>query len=202
MLPECLMNVCHRKSYKWKTLSLWSEEAIQGRTQSTRLRFQHTNRVVGTDCTGLNKVARPHKKGCWWIRSKKNPSRNVGIRKPAPSHHQQSFLPHISLVLSATGSLELRLVSSAILDHTNNNTSRIWLGLVIVSNDRRTNTLHTTFVLYNGGLYLIFSYLYCLCSLLFCERLFIFIDFNLYTIFFNCNSIFSYLYPISNHFIP
>ena len=24
----------------------------------------HTNKVVGTDCTGLNKVARPHKKRC------------------------------------------------------------------------------------------------------------------------------------------
>ena len=54
-------------------------------------------------------------------------------------HHQQSFLPQISLVLSATGSLELRLVSSAILEHTNNNTSHSSLGLVIVSNDRRTN---------------------------------------------------------------
>ena len=40
------------------------------------------------------------------------------------------------LFCSATGSLELRLVSSAILEHTNNNTSHSWLGLVIVSNDR------------------------------------------------------------------
>ena len=38
-------------------------------------------------------------------------------------HHQQSFLPQTSLVLSATGSLELRLVSSAIVEHTNINTS-------------------------------------------------------------------------------
>ena len=38
---------------------------------------------------------------------------------------QQSFLPRTSHVLSATGSLELRLVSSAILEHTNSNTSRI-----------------------------------------------------------------------------
>ena len=30
------------------------------------------NRVMGTNCTGSNKVARSHKKGCWWIRSKKN----------------------------------------------------------------------------------------------------------------------------------
>ena len=60
--------------------------------------------------------------------------------KPELRHHQQSFLPQTSLVLSATGSLELRLVSSAILEHTNNNTSHSWLGLVIVSNDRRTLT--------------------------------------------------------------
>ena len=31
-----------------------------------------TNRVMGTDCTRSYKVARPHKKGSWWIRSKKN----------------------------------------------------------------------------------------------------------------------------------
>ena len=43
--------------------------------------------------------------------------------KPELWHHQQSFLPQTSLVLSATGSLKLRLVSSAILEHTNNNTS-------------------------------------------------------------------------------
>ena len=51
------------------------------------------------------------------------PSRNVHSRKPEIRHHQQSFLPQTSLVLSASGSLELRLVSSAILEHTNNNTS-------------------------------------------------------------------------------
>ena len=34
--------------------------------------FQHTNWVMGTDCTRSYKVARPHKKGIWWIRSKKN----------------------------------------------------------------------------------------------------------------------------------
>ena len=51
------------------------------------------------------------------------PSRNVHSRKPELRHHQLSFLPQTSLVLSAIGSLELRLVSSAILEHTNNNTS-------------------------------------------------------------------------------
>ena len=45
--------------------------------------------------------------------------------KPELRHQQQSFLPETTLVLSATGSLEPRLVSSAVLEHTNNNTSRI-----------------------------------------------------------------------------
>ena len=57
---------------RWKMLPWWSEEAIQGHPQSIPLIFQHTNRVVGKDCIGSNKVARPHKKGSWWIWSKKN----------------------------------------------------------------------------------------------------------------------------------
>ena len=68
-------------------------------------------------------------------------SRNVHSGKPELRHHQQNFLPQTSLVLSATGSLELRLVSSAILEHTNNNTLHSWLALVIVSNDRRTRKI-------------------------------------------------------------
>ena len=67
------------------------------------------------------------------------PSRNVRSRTQELRHHQQSFLPQTSLVLSATGSLELRLVSSAILQHTNNNTLHIWLGLGIVNIDKRMN---------------------------------------------------------------
>ena len=53
------------------------------------------------------------------------PNRKVHSRKPELRHHQQSFLPQTSLVLSATGILALRLVSSAILEHTNNNTPHI-----------------------------------------------------------------------------
>ena len=72
----------------------------------------------------------------WWglirrglVNTKQNestkPSRNVHSGKPELRHHQQSFLPQTSLVLSAIGSLELRLVSSAILEHTKNNTSQL-----------------------------------------------------------------------------
>ena len=45
--------------------------------------------------------------------------------KPELMHNQQSFLPQISLVLFATGSFELRVVSSAILEHTNSSTPSI-----------------------------------------------------------------------------
>ena len=94
-------------------------------TLKASLKDQHTNRVMGTDCTRSYKVARPHTKGSSWIRSKKHQqsrAENVHSGKPELRHHQQSFLPQTSLVLSATGSLELRLVSSAILEHTSNNT--------------------------------------------------------------------------------
>ena len=99
-------------------------------------RLQHTNRVVGTECTGSNKVARPHKKVNTKQKDSAKPSRNVHSGKP--ELRPNFFLPQTSLVLSATGSLEQRLVSAAILEHTNNNTSHSWLWLVIVSNDRRT----------------------------------------------------------------
>ena len=54
-----------------------------------------------------------HKKGCWRIRSKRSakPSRNVRSGKTELRHYQQSFLPQTSPVLSATGSLELGLIS-------------------------------------------------------------------------------------------
>ena len=61
--------------------------------------------------------------GKYEARESAKPSRNVHSGKPELRHYQQSFRPQTSLVLSATGSLELRLVPSATLEHTNNNTS-------------------------------------------------------------------------------
>ena len=106
--------------------------------------------VMGTDCTGSYKVARSHKKGELVNTKQKESakqSRNVHSGKPKLRHRQQGFLPQTSLVLSATGSLELRLVSSAILEHTNNNTSHSSLGLVTVSNDRRTKKIYLSICL-------------------------------------------------------
>ena len=45
-------------------------------------------------------------------------SRNVRSGKPELRHHQQSFLPQTSLIIYAAGGSELRLVSSANLEHT------------------------------------------------------------------------------------
>ena len=67
------------------------------------------------------------------------PSRNVHSAKPELRYHQQSCLALTSVVPSATDSLELELVSSAILKHTNSSISRMWLRLVIVSIKWQTN---------------------------------------------------------------
>ena len=72
------------------------------------------------------------------LKESAKPSRNVLSEKSELKHQQQRFLPQTSLVLSATGSLELTMFSSAILEHTDSSTARIWFRLVIVSNDRRT----------------------------------------------------------------
>ena len=61
MLLGCLRNVC-QKNPLWRTrngqtLPWWSEEAIQIHPQSLPQGFQHTNRVMGTNCTGPSKVA-------------------------------------------------------------------------------------------------------------------------------------------------
>ena len=53
------------------------------------------------------------------------PSRDVLSGKQELRYHQQSFLPQTSLVLSATDNLELRLVSTAILEHTNSSTTNM-----------------------------------------------------------------------------
>ena len=67
------------------------------------------------------------------------PSRNVHSEKPELKHHQQISLALTSVVVpSAKDSLELKSVLSAILEHSNSSISRMWLRLVIVSNNRRT----------------------------------------------------------------
>ena len=81
------------------------------------------------------------KKGCWWIRSKKNLSKNVFSRKPELGYHQQSFLPQTCHILSATSNLKLSLVSSAILEHTISNTSHIWSFSVMTCTDELSQLL-------------------------------------------------------------
>ena len=82
--------------------------------------------VVGTDFTGSNKVAWPHKKGCWRIRSKKTsakPSRNVRSGKPELKHHQQLSSSYLSCAIR---NRQFRAKIGLISCHrTNNNTSRI-----------------------------------------------------------------------------
>ena len=97
-----------------QTLLWWSEEVIQRHPQSSPQGFQHTNRVMGTNCTGPSKVVRPHQKRCTVVNMRQKesakPSRNVHSAKPELRHHQQSCLALTSVVPSATDSLELGLV--------------------------------------------------------------------------------------------
>ena len=128
MLPECLMNVCQRKSsmekYKLKNAPMVV------RRSDTRTPSKHPLKISTYQRSRGNRLHRIEQSGEASLerelvntkqKESAKPSRNVHSGKP--EHHQQSFLPQTSLVLSATGSLELRLVSSAILEHTNNNTS-------------------------------------------------------------------------------
>ena len=154
MLPECLMNVCQRKSsmenYKLENAPTFINMVV--RRSDTRTPSKpplKTSTYQESHGNRLHRIVQSGEASYWWIRSKRKkksakPSRNVHRGKPELRHHQQSFLPPTSLVLSATGSLELRLISLAILEHTKNNTSYSWLGLVIISNDRRTTYMPLT----------------------------------------------------------
>ena len=97
---ECLMNVCQRKSSMENYKSRNAPMVI--RRRDTRIPskahlVQHTNRVMGTDCTGLSKWQGLIKMGARNTKQKESakPNRNVRSGKPELRHHQQSFLPPI-----------------------------------------------------------------------------------------------------------
>ena len=130
MLPECLMNVCQRKS-SMKTFKLENAPMVVRRSNTRTpskplLKTSTYQQSRGNNLHRIEQSGEDSYEGVP-VNTKQNelakPSRNVHSGNPELRHHQRSFLPQTSLVLSATGSLELRLVSSAILEHTNNNTS-------------------------------------------------------------------------------
>ena len=84
----------------------WNQDTLKA-----LLKDQHTNRVVGTNCTVQSKMAKPHQKRCyiWGNKASVKPSRNVHSAKPELRHHQQSCLALTSVIPSATDSLELEL---------------------------------------------------------------------------------------------
>ena len=68
MLPECLMNVCQRKSSVENYVGERSHGGQKKRYKNTlkaALKDFNIPTVMGTDCTGLYKVAGPHKKLSW-----------------------------------------------------------------------------------------------------------------------------------------
>ena len=132
MYPECLVNVCQRKysveNYKGENAPMVvrrndtrTPSKLPFKTSTyQQSRGNELHRIEKSDEASLEGVLVNTKQ-----KESAKPSRNVRRGKLELRHHQQIFLSQTSLVLSAVGSLELRLVSSAILDHTNNNTSRI-----------------------------------------------------------------------------
>ena len=133
MLPECLMNVCQRKSFMESYKS--GNAPMVVRRSDTRAPSKPPLKTLTYQQSRGNKLHMQDRakwrglirRGAGKTKQKESakPSKNVRSGKPELRHHQQSFLPQTSLVLSATDSLELSLVPSAILEHTNNNTSRI-----------------------------------------------------------------------------
>ena len=131
------MNVCQRKSslksYKWENTPMVVRRSNTRTPSKPPLKtstYQQSrgNRIEQSDDASLEGLLVNTKQ-----KESAKPSRNMLSGKPELRHHQQNFLPQTSLVLSSTCSFEIRLVSSAILEHTNNN-----IELFIVSNDRRT----------------------------------------------------------------
>ena len=114
MLPECLMNV-YQINFSWE---------IQMRNRShcgQKKRYKDTLKASFKDFMLHEQVKwrGPIRKcaGEYEARESAKQSRNVLSGKPKLSHHQPNFLSQTSLVLPATGSVELRLGSFTILEH-------------------------------------------------------------------------------------
>ena len=67
MLPECLMNVRQRKSsvenYKLENAPMVVRRSDTSTPSKPPLKTKTYHQSRGNDCTGSNKVAKPHKKG-------------------------------------------------------------------------------------------------------------------------------------------
>ena len=145
MLPECLMNVSQRKSsmenYKLENAPMVVRRSDTRTPSKPRLKTstcQQSWEQIAQDRTkwrGLIRRGAGEYEAKRISEAEQKRAQRKGRAKASPTELSSSDL---SFVLSAIGSLEVRLVWSAILEHTYNNTSHSLLGLVIVSNDRRT----------------------------------------------------------------
>ena len=130
MLLECLINVYQRKSSMENYVDKRSRGGQKKRYRditkpgSKTSTYQQSRgyRIEQSGSASLEGVLVNSKQ-----KESAKPNGNMLSGKPELRHHQQSFLPQTSLVLrtSPTGSLKLRSVSSAILEHTNSSTSCI-----------------------------------------------------------------------------
>ena len=128
---KCLMNVCQRKSSLENYKSVKAPMVVRRsdtKTPSKPPLKTSTYQQSGNRLHTIEQSGEASLEGVLMNTKQKEsvqPIKNVRSGKLELRHHQNSFLPQASLVLSATGSLELRLVSPSILEHTSNNTSHI-----------------------------------------------------------------------------
>ena len=84
-------SVSERLQYVFHTFGTRHKDTLKA---SLLKGFQHTTRVLETDCTRSSKVVLPHQKGYRWLWSKES----LRSRKKAQSHHHQSIILRTELL--------------------------------------------------------------------------------------------------------
>ena len=145
MLQECLMNGYERKSsmenYKSENAPMMvrrSDTKTPSKpplNTSSTCQQSHGNRLHRIEQSGLIRRCA----GEYEAKRISEPEQKCAQRKARAKTSPTELSSSDLSCTVCNRQFELRLVSSAVSEHTNNNTSRIRLGLVIVSNDRRTN---------------------------------------------------------------
>ena len=124
MLPECLMNVCQRKSSMENALYVGKHSyGVQKKRYKDILKASLKDFNIPTESWEQNAPDRLKwrgliRRGAGEYEAKRisEAKQKRAQRKARAKASPTEFLSQTSLVLSATGSLELRLVSSAILE--------------------------------------------------------------------------------------
>ena len=147
MLPECLMSVCQRKS----SMENYKLEKRSNGGQKKRCKdtLKASLKDFNKPTESWEQIAQDRMKWRGLKRKGAGEYEGKGISEAEQKRAQRKARAKVSPTELSSSDLscsicnrqfraKIGLISSAILEHTNNNLSHSWLGLVIVSNDRRT----------------------------------------------------------------